>query len=37
MNLDEQVARIDVIAKENLAGQNAVQTFDDAQVESLSE
>jgi photoactive yellow protein len=37
MNFDEQVARIDVIAKENLTGQSAVQTFDDAQVENLSE
>jgi photoactive yellow protein len=37
MNFDEQVARIDIIAKENLIGQKAVQTFDDAQVEGLSE
>jgi photoactive yellow protein len=37
LNFDEQVARIDVFAKENLTGQNAVQAFDDTQVESQSE
>lgn len=37
MNFDEQVARIEVIAKRNLTGQNVFQTFDQDRVESLSE
>src|ERR1700737_1059062 len=37
MNFDEQVARIDTIGKENLPGQNTLQTFDHSQVDGLSE
>jgi photoactive yellow protein len=37
MNFDEQIARIDVIAKDNLAGPKAAPAIDHAKIDNLSE